>query len=32
MPYRETLVAPVSVWGTENKKLEGATSCESVMI
>ena len=32
MPYRETLVAPISDWGTENKKLEGATSCESVMI
>lgn len=32
MPYRETLVAPISDWGTENKKLEDTTSCESVMI
>lgn len=28
MPYRETLVAPISVWGAEKKKLEGATSCD----
>ena len=32
MLYRETLVAPISVWGAEKKKLEGATSCESVIV
>lgn len=32
MPQRVTAGAPASVLEAENKKLEGATSCESVII
>ena len=31
MPQRVTAVAPIAVLGAKNKKLEGATSCNSMI-